>query len=40
MAVKRTIRVPGTRDAQPERFLLREHRTFLKLVSAPHGERR
>lgn len=24
--------------AQAERFLLREDRTFLKLVSAPHGE--
>ncbi|MBI1173491.1 NIPSNAP family protein [bacterium] len=24
--------------AQNERFLLREDRTFLKLVSAPHGE--
>jgi len=26
--------------AQSERFLLREDRTFLKLVSAPHGETR
>ncbi|MDH3262504.1 MAG: NIPSNAP family protein [Paracoccaceae bacterium] len=25
--------------AQAERFLLREDRTFLKLVSAPHAER-
>lgn len=25
--------------AQKERFLLREDRTFLKLVSAPHAER-
>ena len=25
--------------AQDERFLLREDRTFLKLVSAPHGAR-
>jgi hypothetical protein len=24
--------------AQSEKFLLREDRTFLKLVSAPHGE--
>ena len=31
--------IDPTKTAQSERFLLREGRTFLKLVSVPHAER-